>query len=202
MSEFDRRNFMRTLSVLGLTGLGAAFPELAARAATVEPDSFILQRNGWVPNNPQLPVLHYRQVMTPDEARSSADRFERLVGEHGWPAQWRAGIYDYHHYHSTAHEVLFFVRGSVELVLGGPGGRRVSPLSGDVVVLPTGTGHMRVSASNDLLVVGAYPRGQQWDVCTSAPTAEMSQRMQSLPFPQIDPVTGTGGPLTRLWTRA
>jgi uncharacterized protein YjlB len=68
-------------------------------------ESFMLARNGWVPNNDRLPVTVYRAALE-GKGEALAARFEALFTEHGWPPDWRDGIYDYHHYHSTAHEAL------------------------------------------------------------------------------------------------
>jgi uncharacterized protein YjlB len=48
-------------------------------------------------------------------------------------------------------------------------------------------------------VVGAYPPGQNWDICRKALSDEALKRMLSLPFPDSDPVRGSGGALTHLW---
>lgn len=163
-----------------------------------EPECLHLTRNGWVPNNERLPVLLYRGTLDVS-AEDPASACETLFSRNAWPPQWRNGVYDFHHYHSTAHEVLGFVAGSARLMLGGENGREITVLVGDVAVLPTGAGHCCLSASTDLLVIGAYPRGQQFDICRSAPDAAALRRMRDLPFPHSDPISGSSGPLVRLW---
>lgn len=193
-SLVDRRRFAALLTAAGLS----SSRPMMARTSAANAETLELSRNAWVPNNDRLPVLIYHGALdlsVPDPAAN----FEQVLVRNGWPPQWRNGIYDFHHYHSTAHEVLGIAAGNARVVLGGPGGHELTLSAGDVLVLPTGTGHCRLHASPDFLVVGAYPPKQSWDICRSAPSQSELDRMRTLPFPASDPVGGAGGPLTRLW---
>ncbi|WIY51805.1 hypothetical protein O9Z70_09940 [Devosia sp. YIM 151766] len=154
--------------------------------------------DGRFPNS-NLPVVIYRQAI--GSAEISPEAMEALFGVNGWPSRWRAGIYDYDHYHSTAHECLGVAGGSAVLRLGGPQGRDVGVRAGDVLLLPAGTAHRCVSADEGFLVVGAYPPGQDWDVLTGEagerPAAD--ENIARVPLPQTDPVGGQGGPLLEKW---
>jgi uncharacterized protein YjlB len=187
--NIDRRQFAAGVFAAGIAGRssGSTLPE---------PEQLHLGPNGWVPNN-NLPVLIYHGVFRPTP--DMAEAMERVFTTNGWPPQWRNGVYDFHHYHSTAHEVLGFAGGHAELVLGGENGHSLTVREGDVAVLPCGTGHCRISASDDFLVVGAYPQGEHWDICRSAPTAKMVEDMRNVRFPASDPVSGQNGALPKLW---
>jgi uncharacterized protein YjlB len=190
----NRRRFNATLAIVSA--------EIGTRAfgAEISPELLHLSRNGWMPNNEVLPVLLYRNAFPSGSDLASA--MEAVFERNGWPPQWRNGVYDFHHYHSSAHEVLGFARGWGKLVLGGEGGHEVVVKAGDVALLPAGTGHCRLDASSDFLVVGAYPKGETWDICRTAPDAATLARMRRVAFPASDPVSGPGGPLVRHWRMA
>ena len=96
--------------------------------------------------------------------------------------------------------MLGFACGHARLVLGGPGGQPMSVAAGDVVVLPAGTGHFREGATDDFLVVGAYPPAQSADLCRGAAAKAMLARIAQVPFPVADPVEGPRGALMTLWS--
>ena len=186
------------LATLGAAPALSRFSTPLGAATTPAPESILLRQNGWMPNNAALPVLFYRGGI-PAGGVDPAGHFEDVFTRNGWPPQWRNGVYTFHHYHSTAHEVLGFAAGSAHLVLGGEGGREVTVRAGDVLLLPAGTGHCELSKSDDFLTIGAYPPGQHWDICRAAPDTQAQQRMRTLPFPHTDPVHGAGGPLAEHW---
>jgi uncharacterized protein YjlB len=120
----------------------------------MDPMTWTFADDGTIPNSP-LPVLVYDDVSEVRDASSC----ERLFARHGWPGAWRNGIYPFHHFHSTAHEVLGVVAGTATVILGGPKGCELRVRRGLVLVLPAGTGHFNLGG-DDLLVVGAYPGGR------------------------------------------
>lgn len=163
----------------------------------MKPTAHTFEDDGRIPNS-RLPVLVYAGAVDKD---AGAGAYEKLFADHGWLGAWRDGIYPFHHFHSTAHEVLGIADGSAEVMLGGPAGRRFELGAGDVVVLPAGTGHCRLASSSDLLVVGAYPNGMDWDLRRGDPAEhdEVVANIARVPLPDQDPVQGQGGPLVELW---
>jgi uncharacterized protein YjlB len=195
MKPINRRHFTAGIVAAGIGSRMASASKVENSSVTM-PQQLHLKPNGWMPNS-SLPVLLYRSVMP--ASSNAATAMERLFTANGWPPQWRNGVYDFHHYHSTAHEVLGFAQGHADLVLGGEGGESVTVHSGDVLILPAGTGHCRITASDDFLVIGAYPENEHWDICRTAATAEVLERMRHVPFPASDPITGAAGALPKLW---
>lgn len=164
------------------------------------PEQLFFKEDPSIPNS-RLPVLVYRGISF--ESADTAAEFERLFADNQWPSQWRDGIFDYHHYHSTAHEVLGVAMGAARVKLGGEAGQEVNVGPGDILVLPAGTGHCCVERSDDFLVVGAYPANQSaYDVRCADPDAlaASKRRISQVPLPLADPLSGPGGALSRLWT--
>jgi uncharacterized protein YjlB len=195
-TPINRRQF-----ATGIVAAGVAGRALASSPQAATPEQLHLKPNGWMPNS-TLPVLIYRNALpgTANNADALAATMESLFTANGWPPQWRNGVYSFHHYHSTAHEVLGFAGGHADLILGGEGGTLVTVHAGDIAVLPAGTGHCRITGSEDFLVIGAYPVGEHWDICRTAATPEVIERMRRVKYPGSDPLTGPTGPLPKLWT--
>ncbi len=167
--------------------------------APLATDTFVFRDDGLTPNN-TLPLI-VRRGAIPPSASDPAKAFETTFQKNGWSGAWRDTIFDYHHYHSTSHEVLGVASGSATVQFGGESGETVGITAGDVVVIPAGVGHARLKASDDFLVVGAYPNGMSYDLIRSDPgaIAEARKRIAQVPLPDSDPVDGEDGPLTKLW---
>jgi uncharacterized protein YjlB len=168
------------------------------RAPNVE--AFILTDDGVFPNNRRLPLLVYRKVLSLDPPDLIA-QVQAILAENGWGGSWVNGIFDYHHYHSNAHEVLAICGGRAEVRFGGEHGITLTLSAGDVVVIPAGVAHKSLGAGNDFVVVGAYPRGQEgYDMCRKREERPQADKnIVSAPTPESDPLYGPGGPLTEHW---
>mgnify|MGYP003576991810 CR=1 FL=1 len=159
--------------------------------------------DGIVPNHPRWPLIIYRGAIRLREDFDPAAIFEDVFRMNGWGQSWRDGIYDYVHYHSRIHEVLGVARGKATVECGGPRGRRLKLKAGDVAILPAGTGHRCVSASGDLLVVGAYPPSGTYDECTTSEDHKQAVKtIGRVPRPRRDPVYGARGGLVSTWKKA
>lgn len=167
-----------------------------------KPKTFRFNDGGLIPNHPRWPFVIYKGAVRLPHTLDPAAVFEDLFESNGWGDTWRDGIYDWVHYHSRTHEVLGIARGSGNVQFGGAKGRTVLLRAGDVAILPAGTGHQCIDASEDFLVVGAYPRTGTYDECTSV--ADRKKALRSIPKtprPRQDPVYGKDGPLLKAWRK-
>lgn len=130
-------------------------------------------------------------------ARKIRNHFE----DNGWINSWKGTIFDFHHYHSTTHEVLAAYYGSASIVLGGEKGRVIQFQTGDVLVIPAGVAHMKLNKEEHLKVVGAYPEGREFDLMVGqdGERPDADNRINSIPVPVRDPVFGLNGELMFQW---
>jgi uncharacterized protein YjlB len=162
--------------------------------------SQIVQDDGTFPNNAAVPLLVYQGAVT-IAGRDPAAVFEELFSANQWGSSWRNGIFGFHHYHSTAHEVLGVYGGTAKVQLGGEQGAVFEIKAGDVIIIPAGVAHKNLGSSRDFRIVGAYPRGQSPDMCYGKPgeRPEADQQIAGVTMPQADPVYGAQGGLREYW---
>lgn len=162
--------------------------------------AYRLSASGAIPNHPRWPLLVYQGVMAAATADLAA-AFEALFDRNHWPAAWRNGIYPFHHFHCDAHEVLGVYSGEVTAQFGGDDGIVITARRGDVIVLPAGIGHKKLSSRGTLGIVGAYPVGQLPDMCTPLLSSlkQCAAAVALVALPQSDPLYGAGGPLLAHW---
>ena len=169
-----------------------------------KPLTYQFADDGIVPNN-ALPVVVYQGALDLGRARDPAAAIEALFRSNGWGRDmWRNGVFPFVHYHASIHEALGIARGHGRIQLGGHQGEVFDLKAGDVAILPAGTGHQKLSASDEFLVVGGYPPEGVYNLCRGDNPAERDKALQTIPrvpLPKSDPVLGPGGGLTELWTR-
>jgi uncharacterized protein YjlB len=185
-----------------LTGWGRIpESELSGLVIPRKANRFRFSDDGIIPNHPAWPLIHYRRPVSFPADADPAAIFEDLFQQNDWARSWRGGIYSYVHYHSRTHEVLGVARGKAKVRFGGNRGRTCYGKAGDVFILPAGTGHQCLGASDDLLVVGAYPPSGTYDECTKSEDHESAVKtISKVKRPAKDPIYGSNGPLRRLWS--
>jgi uncharacterized protein YjlB len=80
--------------------------------------TFLLKDDGTFPNNEKRPVLFYPAAMDLSGKEPAAE-VEKIFRKNNWNGSWRNGVFPFHHYHSTSHEVLGIYQGEAQLQLGG-----------------------------------------------------------------------------------
>ena len=160
----------------------------------------LLKDDGTFPNNGKLPLLVYQGILALPQSNPAAV-VENVFESNGWNGCWRNGIFGFHHYHSTAHEVLGVYSGSAEVQLGGARGVPLTVCRGDVIIIPAGVAHKNLNAGRNFQIVGAYPLDQGPDMCygKAGERPQADKNIAKVPLPQMDPVYGVDGPLAKHW---
>lgn len=161
--------------------------------------SRVFHPSGEFPNNERLPLVILKSPLK--DIPVEPELFEATFREHDWPPAWRNGLYDFHHYHSKAHEVLGVYAGWVRVCFGGPQGEILEAAKGDVIIIPAGVSHCNTGQSKDFRVVGGYPYGQSWDMMYGQPGERLQgeHNISQVSLPACDPVFGPEGILVTLW---
>ena len=167
-----------------------------------KPLTYQFPDDGIVPNN-ALPVVVYEGAVDLSRSRDPAAAIEALFRSNGWGRDmWRNGVFPFVHYHAAIHEALGIARGHGRVQLGGHQGQAFDLKAGDVAILPAGTGHQKLIASDDFLVIGGYPPEGTYNLCRAEHSADRTEALRTIPdvpLPTSDPVIGASGPLLDLW---
>ena len=163
--------------------------------------SFHFKANKNFPNN-KLPLLIYENAFkTGVQKKRVAAAVQKILNRNNWKNAWTNGIYGFHHYHSNTHECLAIVSGSARVIFGGTGGKSILLSKSDLVIIPAGLAHKCTRPSKDLLCVGAYPRGAQYDMNlgTREELKKAKPRIAKLSRPGSDPLYGKEGFIQSFW---
>lgn len=170
--------------------------------ASSAPETFHFEDDGSIPNNPALAFVVFRGAIDLHGSADPEAAIEEMFERHGWGGLWRNGVYPFVHYHSRIHEAMGVARGHAKVRFGGDNGVEVELHAGDVAVLPAGTGHQRIAASSDFVVIGAYPPTGEYDLCRGSKDEHAAAlvAIPGVPLPPTDPVLGKDGPLIEVWS--
>ena len=163
---------------------------------------YLIKPNGPFPNNESLQVLHYINILNVPRL-FPAYVIKRLFAKNGWTNNWKGGIYEYDHYHSNTHEAMAVIKGATTLLLGGRGGKKLVISRGDVIIIPAGVAHCTLRKENDVVCIGGYPQGKDFDMKYGHPgeRPQADHNIAALGIPQMDPVFGSEKGLVDAWKK-
>ena len=155
------------------------YGERHAYNAPLGTETFVFRSDGIVPNN-TLPLI-VRRGAIPPSADDPTKAFEATFAKNGWTNAWRDGILDYHHYHSTTHEVLGVASGSGQVRFGGEGGELVAVTAGDVVIVPAGVAHALINAATTSPWSAPIRTARDYEMVRGRPQAPCPPRSSASP---------------------
>jgi len=167
-----------------------------------QPEQYLIGEDGIFPNS-ILPVLYYPNALQLP-LLFSAMHVKNIFAKNGWSNDWRSGIFTYHHYHSVVHEALGIIRGGTILQLGGDNGIKLPVKKGDVLVIPAGVAHRNLGNEKDVIAVGAYPGGKDYDMNYGKPGERPAtdNNIKKVPVPSTDPLLGDKNGVPKIWKAA
>ena len=191
----ERKTFLSWLGLLAFSPNIKKFKN----STRMKPEEFLFKDDGKIPNS-KYPLLLYKNAFF-QRNDEGAEWLEKHFSAYNWTNSWRNGVYPFHHYHSTSHEVLGVYSGTALLHLGGEQGQKVKVEAGDIIVIPAGVGHKNLSDDN-LGIVGAYPDGRSWDINKGLPgeRPKTDENIAKLPIPATDPLQGKAAGLVKIWS--
>lgn len=151
-----------------------------------------------IPNS-VLPLVVWKGRL-PAEAREGRAACA-LYRRNGWSGTWVYTVYPFWHFHTHGHEVLGCVAGRARIGFGGATGIVVDVGPGDVAVVPAGVGHRKLGASDDFLMAGGYPPGQEGNIVRPGDLDDerIAAEIGRVGLPETDPVTGLADGVVAVW---
>lgn len=167
-----------------------------------QPQQYFIADDGIFPNS-IFPVLYYPNGLQLPVLFSSL-HVKNIFEKNHWSNNWRSGIYTYNHYHSTTHEAMAIIKGKTTIQLGGDNGIKLTIQKGDVLVIPAGVAHKNLGNEKDVIAIGAYPGGRDYDMNYGDPAERPAtdNKIKKLPVPSSDPLFGNTNGVPKIWRAA
>ena len=155
------------------------------------------------PNN-KLPALYYENVLESILGESySGQDVMRLLQQNGYTNTWSNGILNQHHFHSIAHEALACTLGELRVQLGGEDEIILTVRKGDVLLLPAGTAHKKLEATEEHEIIGGYPLNQpdyDFQYGDASDYEAIKEKVAQVELPHTDPITDFPALIKQYWS--
>ena len=123
----------------------------------------------------------------------------RITCKNDWTTPWIWGIFPYHHYHTTAWELLVCIDGQADIQFGGSDeniSKTVRVEQGGINLIPPGVAHkQRSTFGTNFLLLGSYPtQSPNADTVRGGngkpPTQQQKKNILECYIPDSEPITG------------